>query len=88
MNSVLVKIKTLLQALTMPSTVYCYHCRAQHPRGDMRLVVIKTGKRWRCAQSIEAAKVGREKREAFGRKVSEVNKESMQAMRRMQSKTC
>jgi len=70
------------------ATVYCYHCRIQHHREDMRLVVTKTGKRWRCAQSIEAVKVDREKREAFGRKVSEVNKERMQAMRRMQSKTC
>lgn len=44
----------------------------------MRLVVTKTGKRWRCFQSIEAAKVNREQREAFGRQVTEANKAEAQ----------
>jgi hypothetical protein len=39
----------------------------------MKLVVTKTGKRWRCFQSIEAAKVSREECEAFGRQVTEEN---------------
>lgn len=61
------------------STIYCYHCRTAHPREDMRLVASKTGKRWRCAQSIAAAQVSQNKREAFGRKVSEENKNQQRA---------
>jgi hypothetical protein len=60
------------------ATVYCYHCRTYHPRLEMKLVVTKTGKRWRCYQSIEAAKVSREKREEFGRQVTEANKAEAQ----------
>ena len=70
----------------MPSTIYCYHCRAQHSRDDMRLIVTKTGKRWRCAQSIEAAKVDREAREAFGRRISAINKAKAQTKLTMRSK--
>ena len=44
----------------------------------MRLVVSKTGKRWRCVQSIEAAKSSRDQREAFGRQISEANKADAQ----------
>jgi hypothetical protein len=46
----------------------------------MRLVVSKTGKRWRCHQSIEAAKVSREQREAFGRQISLANKADAKKM--------
>ena len=60
--------------MTKASTVYCYHCRTSHPREDMRLVVTKTGKRWRCIQSIESAKSSKDQREAFGRQITEVNK--------------
>ncbi len=66
--------------------VYCYHCRLAHPREDMRLVNSKTGKRWRCIQSIEAAKADHIKREAFGRKVSETNKSVAQAKLRARPK--
>jgi hypothetical protein len=45
----------------------------------MRLVVSKTGKRWRCVQSIEAAKADRASREAFGRKITELNKDDARA---------
>lgn len=61
------------------STVYCYHCHAQHPREEMRLVVSKSGKRWRCIASIKAAQKSKEEREAFGRKVSAINKAEAQA---------
>lgn len=61
------------------STIYCYHCRTAHPREDMKLVVSKSGKRWRCAQSIAAAQVSAAEREAFGRKVSEENKNQQRA---------
>jgi len=37
------------------------------------------GKRWRCVQSIEAAKADRASREAFGRKVTELNKDDARA---------
>ncbi len=53
---------------------YCYHCRTHHPRNEMRLMVTKTGKRWRCIRSIEATQQGREAREAYGRLVSEINR--------------
>lgn len=53
---------------------YCYHCRSHHPRNEMRLIVTKTGKRWRCIRSIEATQQGAEAREAYGRQVSEINR--------------
>ena len=62
----------------MSDTVYCYHCRAQHPRTEMRLIVSKTGKRWRCINSIKAAARSAKDitlRDAYGKKVSEDNKE-------------
>jgi hypothetical protein len=48
----------------------------------MRLVVSKTGKRWRCLQSIEAAKSSKNEREAFGRQISEANKSEAQKQQR------
>jgi short-subunit dehydrogenase involved in D-alanine esterification of teichoic acids len=63
---------------------YCYHCRMHHPRNEMRLIVTKTGKRWRCIRSIEATLQGPEAREAYGRQVSEINKaESKSRAQRM-----
>jgi len=63
---------------------YCYHCRMHHPRDEMRLIVTKTGKRWRCIRSIEATQQGPEAREAYGRQVSEINKaESKSRAQRM-----
>jgi hypothetical protein len=58
----------------MPETAYCYHCGTHHPIELMRQIVTKGGKRWRCIKSIEATKVGVEKRDAFGRRVTESNK--------------
>jgi hypothetical protein len=49
----------------------------------MKLVVTKTGKRWRCYQSIAAAKADKAQREAFGRQVSEVNKAEAQKQQRL-----
>ena len=51
-------------------STYCYHCRTHHPRNEMRLIVTKTGKRWRCIRSIEATQQGPEAREAYGHQVS------------------
>jgi hypothetical protein len=71
----------------MPTSIeptYCYHCRTHHPRNEMRLIVTKTGKRWRCIRSIEATQQGPEAREAYGRQVSEINKaESKSRAQRM-----
>ena len=59
----------------MSETVYCYHCRMAHPREEMRLLVTKTGKRWRCIRSIEAAaNQDRAAREAFGRQMTAINR--------------
>ena len=69
----------------MASTVYCYHCKAAHPREDMRVIVITKGKRWRCVHSIEAAKAKIDVRDAFGRKVSEKNRLEAQAKNRIRS---
>lgn len=55
-------------------TAYCYHCRLHHPITEMRQVLQKHGKRWRCIRSIEATKVSQEKREAYGRTITEQNK--------------
>ena len=59
----------------MSEFVYCYHCRTQHPREEMRLIATKTGKRWRCITSIKAvAQSDRATREAFGRQVTDMNR--------------
>lgn len=68
---------------SLPQTAYCYHCVKHHPVEEMRQLVTKTGKRWRCLKSIEAAKQNREAREAFGRGVTEINKAEAQAKLRI-----
>lgn len=82
-------IITDIEALHPPSimtneSTYCYHCRTHHPREEMRLIVTKTGKRWRCIRSIQATQQGPLAREAYGRQVSEINKaESKSRAQRM-----
>ena len=75
----------------MPSKlVYCYHCCAQHPKEQMRFVVTKTGNRWRCKISIDAAaKAAKDMalRQAFGKKASEKNKISGQLTRQAKQST-
>jgi hypothetical protein len=64
--------------------VYCYHCCAQHPKQQMRLVVTKTGSRWRCKTSIDAAaKADKDMslRNAYGQKAAEKNKIARQITR-------
>jgi len=56
-----------------PATRYCYHCRTHHPVEEMKLLVTKTGSRWRCIKSIEAVKRSKEERDAYGRQVSAAN---------------
>jgi hypothetical protein len=64
-------------------TRYCYHCRVYHPEDEMRLMVTKTGSRWRCIKSIEATKKPQAEREAYGRQVSENNKAEAQSKARL-----
>jgi hypothetical protein len=70
----------------MSTTVYCYHCQKPHARNEMRLVVTKTGKRWRCDRSIRNAQADKKTRDAFGRQVTAVNSADAQARIRMLSK--
>lgn len=45
----------------------------------MRQISTKGGPRWRCIKSIEATKLGRAAREAFGRQTSAINKAESQS---------
>jgi hypothetical protein len=68
----------------MSETAFCYHCGTHHPIEEMRQILTKSGKRWRCIKSIELTKQGGAKREAFGRQTTATNKADTQAkMRRM-----
>jgi hypothetical protein len=58
----------------MTDMIFCYCCRAHHPREQMRPYPTRTGKRWRCLRSIEAARSDRDVRDAFGRSQSEINR--------------
>jgi hypothetical protein len=63
----------------MADTLYCYHCGRHHPKEEMRQVVSKGGKRWRCIKSIEATKRGVAERDAFGKEVTALNSASQRA---------
>lgn len=65
------------------STAYCYHCGKHHPIEEMRQLTTKTGKRWRCIKSIEATKADRNTRDAFGKKVTAINKAESQSRARI-----
>lgn len=56
------------------TTAYCYHCGRHHPLEEMRHVVTRSGKRWRCIRSIEATRATESMRDAFGRKITAINK--------------
>ena len=70
---------------SMSTTLYCYHCRTYHARDAMRLLVSKTGKRWRCIRSIELARRAVAEREAFGRRMSAINKAEIEEKTRKSS---
>lgn len=70
-------------ATVIPQTAFCYHCGRHHPVEEMRQIVTKAGKKWRCLKSIEATKAGIAQRDAFGRRVSEINKAEAQAKLRI-----
>ena len=58
----------------MSDTLYCYCCRTHHPKEQMRRFATRTGERWRCVRSIEAAHARPDERDAFGRRQSELNR--------------
>ncbi len=62
-----------LRMITMTDTIYCYHCRRHHPADEVRLIQTKSGKRWRCVQSIRSCRGSSVRRDAFGKSVSEFN---------------
>ncbi len=64
---------------TMSQTAYCYHCGVYHPIEEMRQINTKGGMRRRCIKSIEASKAEIAQRDAFGRRMTEMNKASAQA---------
>ena len=67
----------------MSDTAFCYHCSVHHAMAEMRQIVTKGGKRWRCIKSIEATKRGMEAREAFGRQTTDINKAEAQSKARL-----
>jgi hypothetical protein len=60
-------------------TEFCYSCARRHPVDEMRQILTKTGMRWRCIKSIEAARQGRAEREAFGSQTTANNGADRQA---------
>lgn len=49
----------------------------------MRQIETKNGKRWRCIKSIQATKAGVAQRDAFGKRMTDMNKAEAQAKLRM-----
>lgn len=69
-----------------PVTRYCYHCRIHHPVEEMKLLVTKTGSRWRCIKSIEAVKRSKDERDQYGRQVSAANQSEASSRARILNK--
>lgn len=63
----------------MSDTLYCYHCGRPHPKSEMRRIHNKSGSRWRCIKSIQAAKRSVAERDAYGKRVSAMNAEERSA---------
>ena len=58
----------------MMTKVYCYHCMTYHRPESMQKIMTRTGERWRCIRSVEAAQNSVAVRDAFGERQSELNK--------------
>ena len=58
----------------MSETAFCYYCGARHPVEEMRQILTKGGKRWRCIKSIEGAKGDIAERDTFGKQITAINK--------------
>lgn len=53
---------------------FCYCCRSHHPVDQMRQFRTRTGLRWRCLRSIQAAQCDPQERDAFGRQQTAINR--------------
>ena len=62
----------------MTESAFCYTCAVHHPIEEMRQILTKTGRRWRCIRSSELAKQTGAAREAFGQKTTANNKAEAQ----------
>lgn len=60
----------------MSEMLFCYCCRAHHPRDQMRLFPTRVGLRWRCIRSIEAAGRSIPERDLFGQRQTATNREA------------
>jgi len=58
----------------MSKTAYCYTCNAYHPMDEMRQVMTGKGIRWRCINTIRAARQALAKRQDFGTQTTSNNK--------------
>ncbi len=58
----------------MTGKVFCYHCRNYHPLEEMTCMESKGRKRWRCRKSLASSRTNQAQRDAFGGRVSELNK--------------
>jgi len=63
----------------MSETAFCSYCGTRHPVEEMRRILTKGGKRWRCIKSIEGAKAAIAKRDTFGKQITAINKAEAQA---------
>lgn len=64
----------------MTEKLFCYCCRAHHPRAEMLPFQTRSGFRWRCRRSVEAAQRSVSERDRFGQQQSEINREAAQAI--------
>ena len=58
----------------MSKTAYCYICNVQHPLEEMRQILTARGIRWRCINTIKAARQAFAKRQEFGAQTTAKNK--------------
>lgn len=74
--------------MAMVDTIFCSYCGIYHRKDEMRLVSVKAGKRWRCLKSLASSKQGKIEREAFGKRVTEMNaaEQSHRVRQRLQAK--
>jgi hypothetical protein len=59
----------------MTNKVYCYHCMSYHRPEEMRQIATRSGIRWRCIQSLDAARASATQRDAFGELQSASNRQ-------------
>jgi hypothetical protein len=72
----------LSSAVTDPVR-FCHHCGKSHQQSEMVLVSTRTGRRWRCRESLQAARMPPELRDAYGRHTSLQNRERQQRALRL-----